>query len=130
MVTKRPIAPTCYACDAPPTSLEHAPPRLLFPEQKDAGGRDLRRRLITVPSCDAHNSEKSKDDEYLLWVLSANAFANETGVQQANTKLDRSYLRRPKLGDSIFATMQEVDVVDSRSGIVHEKLPECDLDVP
>ena len=90
------IMTACYACNEPSTSSEHVPPRVLFPELKDAqGDRGLRRDLITVPSCDAHNSEKSKDDEYLLWVLSANARANSLGVQQAMTKLIRSYQRRP-----------------------------------
>ena len=91
----RPIMTTCYACNRPKTSDEHVPPRLLFPASKDTDGdRDLRRNLITVPSCDVHNSQKSKDDEYLLWVLSSNADANDVGFQQSMTKLTRSYLRR------------------------------------
>ena len=28
-------------------------------------GIDYRKNLITVPACDAHNLQKSKDDEYL-----------------------------------------------------------------
>jgi hypothetical protein len=96
---------TCYACDALATSREHVPPRLLFPESKDTDDdRDLRRNLITVQSCDTHNSFKSKDDEYLLWVLSINADANGFGFQQATTKGDRSYKRRPALLNSILDT--------------------------
>ena len=59
---------TCYMCTSAATSVEHVPPRCLFPEQKDLPiGVDLRKQLITVPSCDIHNSRKSKDDEYLFY---------------------------------------------------------------
>jgi hypothetical protein len=59
---------TCYMCSAAETSREHAPPQCLFPEESDIG-RDLRRNLITVPSCDEHNSKKSADDEFLRAVI-------------------------------------------------------------
>ena len=121
---------TCYACDNQPTSDEHVPPRLLFPKMKDANGnRNLRLNLITVPSCDAHNSQKSKDDEYLLWVLASNACANEVGIQQALTKLGRAYVRRPKLGNSILRTARAVTISDSHSGTRYG-VPELDLDGP
>jgi len=55
-------------CDSVEMSREHTPPRCFFPEAK-AIGRDLRRDLITVPSCDRHNSKKSKDDEFLRSVI-------------------------------------------------------------
>jgi hypothetical protein len=61
-------ASTCYMCSAEETSREHAPPQCLFPEVCDIG-QDLRRNLITVPSCDEHNSKKSADDEFLRAVL-------------------------------------------------------------
>ena len=61
---------TCYMCDEESTSSEHVPPKCLFPEQKDLPeGVDLRKSLITVPSCDLHNSKKSNDDEYYSIVL-------------------------------------------------------------
>lgn len=53
---------TCYMCDLSATSVEHVPPKCMFPEFKDAKV-DLRRKLITVPSCDDHNAKKSRDDE-------------------------------------------------------------------
>lgn len=63
----------CYMCEATATSVEHVPPRCLFPEQKDLpSGVNLRKQLITVPSCEAHNTSKSKDDEYLLYALLMN----------------------------------------------------------
>lgn len=59
---------TCYMCSADENSREHAPPQCLFPEKRDIG-RDLRRNIITVPSCDEHNSKKSADDEFLRAVI-------------------------------------------------------------
>jgi hypothetical protein len=38
---------TCYMCDSPATSQEHAPPASLFPELSTFG-KDLRKNLITV----------------------------------------------------------------------------------
>jgi len=60
--------PTCYMCAAASTSKEHAPPQCLFPEEAEIG-RDLRKNLISVRSCDAHNSKKSEDDEFLRAVI-------------------------------------------------------------
>jgi len=59
---------TCYMCNAIATSREHAPPQCLFPKELSIG-RDLRKNLITVPSCDVHNSKKSEDDEFLRAIL-------------------------------------------------------------
>ncbi|MFM9851773.1 MAG: hypothetical protein ACKVOJ_03045 [Sphingomonadaceae bacterium] len=49
----------CYRCGQPKTSMEHFPPKAFFPK-----GGNL--QLKTVPSCVAHNSDKSKDDTYIL----------------------------------------------------------------
>jgi hypothetical protein len=70
------IVSTCYMCDSLETSREHAPPRCFFPESK-AIGRNLRVNLITVPSCDIHNSEKSKDDEFLRSVILMSGTGND-----------------------------------------------------
>jgi len=58
--------PRCYMCDLPGTTDEHIPPRAIFPEAKDAEGRNYRIDLITVPSCPDHNTAKSDDDEFLM----------------------------------------------------------------
>ena len=57
-------------CHDEACSVEHVPPRALFPEQKDIGNPDFRRNLITVPSCAKHNMGKSGDDEFLMVSLS------------------------------------------------------------
>lgn len=52
----------CYFCGGEVAGVEHIPPRCFFPKGK-------RNELITVPSCDMHNQEKSKEDEYVRAIL-------------------------------------------------------------
>ncbi|MEJ1378159.1 MAG: hypothetical protein RPU32_09350 [Candidatus Sedimenticola sp. (ex Thyasira tokunagai)] len=86
---------TCYMCDQPRTSREHAPPKCLFPVAKEIG-QDVRRNLIKVPSCDAHNSEKSEDDEFMrAIILFSAAENNEVAQHQFLGKLLRATKRSP-----------------------------------
>lgn len=88
---------TCYMCDRDSTSDEHIPPRCFFPESKDViDGKDYRKNLITVRSCDKHNSHKSGHDEWLFSVFAANMHANSVGRLHQNTKLTRMVERRSK----------------------------------
>ena len=88
--------PTCYACDALKVSREHAPPKCLFPEKDDLPqGIDLRKNLIRVPSCDAHNSEKSTDDEFLMWVFATQSLGNHYRQLSFHTKAIRAFRMRP-----------------------------------
>jgi hypothetical protein len=86
--------PTCYMCDSPRTTREHVPAKAIFPESKDIG-KHLRKDLKRVPSCNAHNTEKSHDDELLMRVL-AHGPVNDVGKQQAQTKILRSLENDPK----------------------------------
>jgi hypothetical protein len=89
---------TCYMCEEVETSREHVPPKCLFPELKDLPeGKDLRKNLVSVPSCDEHNSQKSKDDEYLLYVLVSCHLTNQAGQKLAESKLSRAIRRNPSL---------------------------------
>jgi hypothetical protein len=89
---------TCYMCQSEATSKEHVPPLCLFPEQKDLPkGEDLRKNLITVPSCEVHNIEKSGDDTYLLYLLVLNLPSNEIAYNQYATKIKRDIERNPNL---------------------------------
>jgi len=81
---------TCYMCDKPKTSREHAPPLSFFPT-------DRRTNLITVPSCDSHNSEKSKDDEYLRFVIALSYDTNEQGHKVVFKKVLRGLKLTPHL---------------------------------
>jgi hypothetical protein len=99
-------AATCYMCEEPSTSREHAPPKCLFPEPKDSPtGRDLRRNLITVPSCSTHNLRTSMDDEYFLVVSALHFETNDVSAQQFSTKILRALQRRPAFRAGTFAEM-------------------------
>lgn len=82
--------PRCYMCQAHATSREHVPPKNLFPEAKDVGGNDYRLNLITVPSCDDHNIEKSHDDEFLMVSLAGIIGNNSIGYAHKLGKVDRA----------------------------------------
>lgn len=85
-------------CSNPATSYEHAPPRCIFPALKDSSDATNRRQnLIKVPSCHEHNSAKSKDDEYLLYILSLSVTSNSIGHNQALSKVKRASVKRPAL---------------------------------
>lgn len=93
---------TCYMCAAVETSREHAPPQCLFPEAGDIG-RDLRRNLITVPSCDEHNSKKSSDDEFLRAVILLSAVdSNEIARHQFLGKFLRGASRNRQAYSGFF----------------------------
>jgi len=94
---------TCYMCSKKATSREHAPPRCIFPARKDTpDGADYRKNLITVPSCDEHNSEKSHDDEYLLFALAGSYTSSDIGLTQFTTKVKRAFENQPsKAGNFI-----------------------------
>lgn len=85
-------------CNLEATTREHAPPVCIFPESKDMDdGIDYRKELITVPSCDAHNLHKSKEDEYLQLLVINGYFNNSLANKQFKTKLTRAFSRRPAL---------------------------------
>ncbi len=81
-------------CGKAATSKEHVPPQCLFPEIKDTEGVDLRKDLITVPSCDEHNTKKSKDDEFLMISIAGSIGNNFFGFFHARTKVERALKRK------------------------------------
>ena len=91
---KTKIEEYCYMCEAKATSREHVPPQCLFPEAKDIGEDLFRSNLITVPSCDIHNSAKSMDDEFLMICLSSFIENNTVGFIHFNTKVFRAIRRK------------------------------------
>lgn len=83
----------CYMCGKRAVSREHVPPLALFPEKKDVDFIDLRQNLVTVPSCDLHNSKKSKDDEFLVACMAGVVGNNKIGYLQNKTKVKRMFER-------------------------------------
>jgi hypothetical protein len=108
---------TCYMCPAAETSREHVPAACFFPEKKDLPpGVDLRRHLVTVPSCDSHNSRKSKDDQYFWQIVTATQGLNECGDRMVRTKVARSISRRPALVGSLMRTAVPAYRLDPGTG--------------
>jgi hypothetical protein len=104
-------------CDGQETSREHVPAACFFPERKDLPtGVDLRRNLFTVPSCDAHNSHKSKDDQYLWHIITAARGLNECGEHMARTKVRRSVSQRPALIRAMMRNAVPTHVYDPDAG--------------
>ena len=90
-------------CERPKTSKEHVPPKCIFPEKKDLKiGLDFKKNLITVPSCDIHNSGKSKDDEYFMFILASGLLGNEYKDGQVDTKIMRAIERSPHVYTSFL----------------------------
>lgn len=81
-------------CDSEATSREHVPPQCLFPESKDVKGLNFRKELITVPSCELHNSKKSHDDEFLMLAIAGVVGNNELGFMQTVSKVNRALRRK------------------------------------
>lgn len=92
----------CYRCDAEATSDEHVPPKCLFPEKKDLPEVDYRKNLITVPSCEAHNTARSHDDEYLLCVLVTSYENNPVARRHFETKIIRLLRRKPWFQETLL----------------------------
>lgn len=107
-------------CECLATSQEHAPPQCIFPEPKDTGGIDYRKSLITVPSCDAHNTKKSTEDEYLMYILPASIGSNNTGINQFLTKVQRAIERNPSLAIKLTANAKNVILHDTEKDVWFE----------
>lgn len=83
----------------------------MFPQMKDTpDGANHRKNLITVPSCDAHNSEKSHDDEYLLFALAGSYTSSEVGLNQFLTKVRRAFEKRPSKAANFVRTSAPVQL--------------------
>jgi hypothetical protein len=102
---------TCYSCASAATSTEHVPTACLFPEKKDLDDDvDYQKNLITVPSCDEHNSHKSKDDEYVQLILVNGYFNDKAGQDHFSSKIVRAISRRPALLAALYADADPVTV--------------------
>jgi hypothetical protein len=94
---------TCYACDKPATTKEHAPPFSFFPEGH-------RTNLITVPSCPDHNTANSKDVEYTRNVITTMFGVNQVGESHFSDKSVRSFDRSPALLQTTFSDIRALQL--------------------
>lgn len=104
------IQPTCYACDKPATTREHAPPRSFFPEAY------RNNNLITVPSCASHNNDNSKDVEYARNIISTYYGVNNVGQELFLDKSMRSFDRSPALLNTAFSDIRLVMIRGATCG--------------
>lgn len=102
---------TCYMCAAPATSKEHVPPRCIFPRDPS-----YRKEFVRVPSCDKHNSEKSKNDEYLRFVLSAVGGTNELAHGVFGGAVMRSLDHRRSLINNFVPGLEAITVGEVETG--------------
>jgi len=104
-------------CNSEATSVEHAPPKCIFPRQRDLPeGVNLRDQLITVPSCDEHNQNRSQDDEYLLYSLVINVASNEIAQNHFFAAIMRAINRNPALIQRYTRTAVPVTIEDPETG--------------
>ncbi len=114
-------------CNELATSREHVPPLCIFPAAEDLDNNEnCRKNLITVPSCERHNSKKSKDDELMLFVLTLSIANNETAKQQGNSKILRAVKRNPNLPKYFFSEEVPVNAVDSKENIIQTSMVKID----
>ncbi len=114
---------TCYMCDNEATSVEHAPPRCLFPRQRDLpSGVDLRNQLITVPACEEHNQQRSSNDEYLLYTLVINIASNEIAQNHFFAGITRGINNNPSLIRRFTRDGVPVITEDTKTGKVENSI--------
>jgi hypothetical protein len=101
----------CYMCNLEGKTREHVPPKCLFPEKKDVGHVKYRENLITVPSCEMHNSGKSKDDEFLMVSIAGIVGNNSIGYLHNAGKVSRAVRRTSnKLLSKVFSKRKSFKV--------------------
>lgn len=121
---------TCYMCSAEAISKEHVPPRCLFPKDSElAKGMTMRRNLIKVPSCHIHNSSKSKDDEYLMFVMSCAFQGNEFKSRLFKNRVLRAFQKKPHVMETVFKNPRKILFREGGEGEPEESISfEADLD--
>jgi hypothetical protein len=98
MAPKNKSTKTCYMCDRKAKSKEHIPPKCFFPEKGEIPkAKEYGKNLITVPSCDLHNLDKSNDDQYLLAVIAAHFENQAVSQEHFSAKVVAALKRRPSM---------------------------------
>ncbi len=93
----------CYMCEENRTSIEHVPPKCIFP-------KGFRQNLITVPSCEKHNLGKSQDDEYLKDILGSCLINGDDMHQNTiNDSIDKAYIRNANFRKNIIENTIKVN---------------------
>lgn len=119
---------TCYMCESEATSMEHVPPKCLFPEKKDLPAEiDLRKNLIKVPSCDKHNSHRSLDDEYFMFVIALAFRGNNHREKHFDTKILRAAKRKPHILPTILQNLTTVYLKEQDGPLIESAAFQVDI---
>lgn len=110
----------CYICNKEATTREHAPPESFFP-------KGHRENLITVPSCEKHNTSNSKDVEYVRNIIVSPIQTNNLAREHFQKKVIGSYKRSRKLFDRTFKNSKTIIVNGRESRVVHIDLERFNL---
>lgn len=94
-------------CSGKKTSKEHVPARSFFPQEAE-----FRKNLITVPSCDLHNTNTSLDDEYVRNIIAMSFGNNNTAYRQFLDKVLKSLQESVGLMQATTGNNQSVTVND------------------
>lgn len=105
----------CYECGAPKTSSEHVPPECFFPDGYNSG-------LLTVPSCDDHNSKLSLDVEYTRNIICGQHGVNLVGIRACDVA-KASFSRSEKLFQRTFSRIQTIEYEGEETGAYQIELP-------
>lgn len=96
---------TCYRCEELKFSVDHVPPKGLFP-------KDYRENFKTVPSCSKHNENQSYDDLALIYLLSILPFPKNQPYKIISTQiLNRSSLNFDRKLNTIVKMMSNITPV-------------------
>jgi hypothetical protein len=111
---------SCYFCGAAATSRDHLPPKTIFDDPKPTN-------LVTVQSCDLHNSQQSKDDEYFGVIVKTASAKNPVAEKLIFGGVVKRFLRRPKLLLSLLEKSRQVEL-RTPSGLIIGKAPAFEYD--
>ncbi|WKJ89103.1 hypothetical protein QZJ86_13855 [Methylomonas montana] len=107
----------CYFCNAKKTSMEHLPPKCFFPKGK-------RNNLITVPSCDEHNSSKSMNDEYIktLFANASEKIENDSSLISLLESSHRAMFERKSRFRHAILNQAKICIEPSGKEVVYAKV--------
>lgn len=92
---------SCYICGNEKHSVEHAPAKCFFPTEK-------RVNLTTVSSCESHNEDTSKDDEYVRNIIAMSISNNQVALDHFLKQCVKSFMRSPALLKKTTENQQRV----------------------
>ncbi|TGL13081.1 hypothetical protein EHQ42_14920 [Leptospira levettii] len=99
----------CYYCGKKATTREHIPPQSFFPKSQKLN-------LVTIPSCDDHNSKKTNKDEYVRNYISIHRSVREKGYEKFEEKTRSAFKKNKKLQNAL-ENAEKVQLDGEETGI-------------